>query len=459
MPLEDWKTVTEIALNVFTVLAIIGGAAAWWRWLAERHDRSTEVLFKLEERFESADNRKARKLIENDALYQTIRVRLIEAVLFAGVTNKAVPASTSAAKSAPASEGEKILRELELVDCFLRFYVFLCGVRAAKQVPDNALRICYRYWLAHYYHPGRVELRIYINEFFPTLGRWLKEDREKHAKRPESSFFNPKQFGWTRGPGPRKPLHEAARGRVLVLTGSGISAASGIPTFRGEDGYWRDKNPRKLATRKAFHENAPLVWEWYEERRKRIREVHPNAAHHALTWLEKEAVDFLVVTQNVDNLHERAGTSVDKLVHIHGKIFDERCTQCKLRREAPATHDLLHKCPKCGGLLRPSVIWFDEELDAAEERRVESFLEQGPCDLVLVIGTTGTFSYIADWAVRGAGSTGWLIEINPEETPFTPFANRVIREKAAEFLPKVLKRELGIQPDKSAAQANATGRN
>lgn len=458
MSLADWKTVTEVAANVVTVLAIPGGLWAWWRWLAERHDRSTEVLFKLEERFESADNRKARKLLENGALYRTIRVRLIEAVLFAGVAREAVPASTSAARRAPASEGENILRDLELVDCFLRFYVFLCGIRAAKQVPDNSLRICYRYWLAHYYHPGRIELHVYINEYFPTLRRWLKEDREKHSKKPEQSFFNPKQFGWKSEPGPQKPLREAARGRVLVLTGSGISAESGIPTFRGQGGYWRDKNPQKLATRKAFHENAPLVWEWYEERRKRIREAHPNAAHHALLRLATEAKDFLVVTQNVDDLHERAGTA-DKLVHIHGKIFDERCMKCNQHRVAPLKPDTSHTCPECDGLLRPSVVWFDEDLDTAEERRVESFLEQGPCDLVLVIGTTGTFSYVADWAVRGAGSTGWLIEINPEETPFTPFANGVVRRKAAEFLPRLLKYRMGIEMGKVTAPASAQARN
>src|ERR1700737_2121919 len=119
-------------------------------------------------------------------------------------------------------------------------------------------------------------------------------------------------------------------GRVLVLTGAGISAESGIPTFRGKDGYWRNLDPMKLATPEAFEKNPELVWEWYHERRQRIRSAQPNAAHEAIAGLSILSREFLLVTQNVDDLHERAGVVKEKMVQIHGDIFLPRCSRCDL---------------------------------------------------------------------------------------------------------------------------------
>src|SRR5215813_6406148 len=116
--------------------------------------------------------------------------------------------------------------------------------------------------------------------------------------------------------------------RILVLTGAGVSAESGIPTFRGKDGYWRNLDPTKLATADAFTRNPKLVWDWYRERRQRISDARPNAAHEAIARLAQCTDNFLLVTQNVDDLHRRAGTPADKMVQIHGDIFSSRCSRC-----------------------------------------------------------------------------------------------------------------------------------
>ena len=126
--------------------------------------------------------------------------------------------------------------------------------------------------------------------------------------------------------------------RVLVLTGAGVSAESGIPTFRGKDGYWRNLDPTKLATPEAFARDPQLVWEWYRERRQRIRNARPNAAHEAIARLAQRTDEFLLVTQNVDDLHARAGIPAEKMVQIHGDIFVTRCSRCDFRTQVGAVH-------------------------------------------------------------------------------------------------------------------------
>ena len=196
--------------------------------------------------------------------------------------------------------------------------------------------------------------------------------------------------------------------RVLVITGAGISAESGIPTFRGKDGYWRNFDPIKLATPEAFQRDPALVWEWYRERRASIRAALPNPAHQAITRLANEASDFLLVTQNVDDLHRRAeheGRTLgeDAIVQVHGDIFLTRCSRCTYQYREPADDTTgLPRCAKCESLMRPGVVWFGESLDLQQIARVENFLDAGPCDYVLVIGTTALFGYIVDWALRGA---------------------------------------------------------
>lgn len=265
--------------------------------------------------------------------------------------------------------------------------------------------------------------------------------------------------------------------RILVITGAGVSAESGIPTFRGKGGYWRNLDPITLATPEGFARDPGLVWEWYRERRQRIRDAEPNAAHEAIAKLAEQSRKFLLVTQNVDDLHARAGIPRDKMVQIHGDIFVTRCSRCDfsdagrggpraftdpLRPPEPESSaprargktdkldrfkrsslqtarnvDLL-KCPECGALMRPGVVWFGEQLDLGEIQRVENFLGEGTCDFALVVGTTAAFGYIIDWAVRATGKRGQLIEVNPEETPLSQFATRLVREPAAIALPRLV---------------------
>jgi NAD-dependent deacetylase len=258
--------------------------------------------------------------------------------------------------------------------------------------------------------------------------------------------------------------------RVLVITGAGVSAESGIPTFRGKDGYWRNLDPAKLATPEAFAKNPKLVWEWYRERRQRIRGAQPNPAHAAIVKLAAYADEFLLVTQNVDDLHLRAESegqrlSQEKIVQIHGDIFETRCSRCEFafsgrggsseppgsgvvgvdngrsRSIAPTStdeHEAIPQCPECGELMRPGVVWFGEQLDLQKIERVENYLAQATCDVVIIAGTTAAFSYIIDWAVRARDQDGGLIEVNPDPTPLSPFATHLIREPAGIALPRLV---------------------
>jgi NAD-dependent deacetylase len=243
--------------------------------------------------------------------------------------------------------------------------------------------------------------------------------------------------------------------RVLVITGAGVSSESGIPTFRGKDGYWRNLDPIKLATPEAFARDPELVWQWYRERRQRIRNAQPNAAHEAIAKLAQRANEFLLVTQNVDDLHKRAGLAKSEMVQIHGDIFLTKCSRCDFNRQstadsvAAASHGPANeyqerqengvpKCTKCGALMRPGVVWFGEPLPLRETERVEDYLQRDPCGVVIVAGTTATFGYIIDWALRASRGGRELIEVNPEETSLSRFATRLVREPAAIALPRLV---------------------
>ena len=229
--------------------------------------------------------------------------------------------------------------------------------------------------------------------------------------------------------------------RVFVITGAGVSAESGIPTFRGKDGYWRNLDPTKLATPEAFARDPNLVWNWYRERRQRILKAQPNPAHQAIAKLAVQTGEFLLVTQNVDDLHRRTGLPAEKIVQVHGDIFMARCSRCDFRRyEHEQGHDdsSLPKCSECGALMRPGVVWFGEQLDAGKIDIVENFMGGGDCDLVIVAGTTALFGYIIDWALRARGEAGQLIEVNPEETSLSQFATKSFREPAGIALPRLV---------------------
>jgi NAD-dependent deacetylase len=205
--------------------------------------------------------------------------------------------------------------------------------------------------------------------------------------------------------------------RVLVMTGAGVSAESGIPTFRGKDGYWRNLDPIKLATPEAFARDPELVWQWYCERRQRIRDAQPNAGHEAIARLAQRAGEFLLVTQNVDDLHQRGGLARKEMVQIHGDIFVTKCSRCEqsygAREQEEGQENGVPRCTKCGALIRPGVVWFGEPLPLRETERVENYLQRDPCGVVIVAGTTATFGYIIDWALRASRHGGELIEVNP----------------------------------------------
>ena len=223
-------------------------------------------------------------------------------------------------------------------------------------------------------------------------------------------------------------------GRVVALTGAGISAESGVPTFRGADGLWKTYRPEDLATPEAFRRNPALVWEWYDWRRQRIAAARPNPGHEALARLEKTKPRFTLVTQNVDGLHQLAGSR--NLHELHGCLWTLRCVDCGEERE-DRTVPLPAIPPRCacGGLLRPGVVWFGEPLPV--ETLQASLEEARACDLLLVVGTSAVV-YPAAGVANAAVEAGHpVIEINPDETPFTPHATISLRGRAGEILRRI----------------------
>lgn len=223
--------------------------------------------------------------------------------------------------------------------------------------------------------------------------------------------------------------------RVLVLTGAGISAESGVPTFRGTNGLWREFRPEELATPEAFRRDPRLVWEWYEWRRERIAPVRPNRAHLALAHLEERKREFLLATQNVDGLHAEAGSK--RMVELHGSLWRLRCTACHRvheDRRVPLP-GLPPRC-ECGAVLRPDVVWFGELLPGPAVER--AFAAAKEAEVVLVVGTS-SLVYPAAALPRLANAAGALvIEVNREETPLSPLAQVSLRGRATALLPALL---------------------
>ncbi|MBN2366494.1 MAG: NAD-dependent deacylase, partial [Calditrichaeota bacterium] len=172
---------------------------------------------------------------------------------------------------------------------------------------------------------------------------------------------------------------------VSVLTGAGISAASGVPTFRGEGGLWKNYRPEELATPHAFQRDPVLVWEWYSWRRDLIRNVKPNEAHFALAAMEKIIPNFVIITQNVDNLHQDAGNK--NVIELHGNIMRNKCFNCGRKLEAEIDLHNLPRCPDCHGLIRPDVVWFGESLPMRAIQDAHSCAQRS--EVFLIIGTSG----------------------------------------------------------------------
>ena len=203
---------------------------------------------------------------------------------------------------------------------------------------------------------------------------------------------------------------------VAVLTGAGISAESGVPTFRGAGGLWEQYRPEDLASPAAFAHNPRLVWRWYDWRRTIIAKAEPNAGHHALVALENEKTRFTLITQNVDGLHDRAGSR--RLLKVHGDIWTLRCTRCERSWSdmRPSLPELPPHC-ECGALARPGVVWFGEPLPADIWLKAEE--AAGSADLFLVVGTSALVYPAAGLVLTAQQGGARVVEINPERTPFS----------------------------------------
>ncbi|EHR78119.1 NAD-dependent protein deacylase [Thermococcus litoralis DSM 5473] len=229
---------------------------------------------------------------------------------------------------------------------------------------------------------------------------------------------------------------------LIAFTGAGISAESGIPTFRDKGGLWEKYRVEEVATPEAFRRNPRLVWEFYKMRMRLMKEAKPNRAHLALAELEKMGLLKAVITQNIDNLHREAGNK--NVVELHGNIYRVKCTSCAYREnlldsgrlEEFLEEEGLPKCPECGSLLRPDVVWFGEPLP--QEALQKAFKLAERADVCLVIGTSGQVfpaAYVP-YIVKENG--GYVIEINPRESGITPIADIFLKGFAGETMEHLL---------------------
>lgn len=223
--------------------------------------------------------------------------------------------------------------------------------------------------------------------------------------------------------------------KVVFFTGAGISAESGIPTFRGSDGIWNKMKPEELASFDAFMRNPDLVWEWYQHRRNIINNTKPNAGHIAIAELEKY-YDVTVVTQNIDNLHRRAGST--KIFELHGNIERNYCIDCKTFYNSPELEisSGVPKCKKCGGLIRPDVVWFGEMLPHDQYSGGEQAAEKS--DICFVVGTSAVVYPAAYIPMTAKQAGSFVVEINIEPTDLTRYADYSIFGKAGEILPEIV---------------------
>jgi NAD-dependent deacetylase len=223
--------------------------------------------------------------------------------------------------------------------------------------------------------------------------------------------------------------------RVVVLTGAGISAESGVPTFRGESGLWRQYRPEELATPGAFARDPKLVWEWYDWRRGLIGACQPNPAHQTLAQMEAKLPDFALITQNVDGLHHLAGSQ--RVLELHGNLWRMRCVRERTKHVDRTTPlpELPPRCANCGALLRPDVVWFGETLPA--DVLEAAFAAAATCEIMLVIGTSAVVQPAATLPLIAKQNGAALVEINPQPTPLSDYVNLSLRQPAAQGLPQL----------------------
>ncbi len=221
--------------------------------------------------------------------------------------------------------------------------------------------------------------------------------------------------------------------KIVFVTGAGISQESGIPTFRGKDGLWRNYDAMKLATIDAFYENPKLVWEWYNERRTNIISSQPNLGHKTIAELEKYA-EIIVLTQNIDGLHQKAGSS--NVLELHGSIIKIKCTVCNFKDEIIAEFSEIPPKCKCGNVLRPEVVWFGESLP--QDVWQKAIIHSSQCDLMIIVGTSLVVSPANTLPMYAKQNNAILIEVNPEDTAMSSEMDLVIRETSVNALPKFL---------------------
>lgn len=228
---------------------------------------------------------------------------------------------------------------------------------------------------------------------------------------------------------------------IVVLTGAGISAESGIPTYRGEEGLWRNYDPHELATPEAFFKNPKLVWEWYDSRRAIMKNAKPNPGHFAITALEKEKKDFTLITQNVDGLHFAAGTR--NVIELHGSLWEIKCTETECEKleknyQVPIP-ELPPKCDACDAVMRPNTVLFGEIIPMERIDRCLFAIEQ--CDLLLIVGTSGVVEPAASMGLIAKKSEKPVVEINIDITPGTGLYDASVRGKSGEVLPLLVESE------------------
>jgi NAD-dependent deacetylase len=204
--------------------------------------------------------------------------------------------------------------------------------------------------------------------------------------------------------------------RVAVLTGAGVSAESGVATFRDPDGLWARFSPQELASMDGFLANPERVREWYEYRLQVIDSVQPNVGHYALAKLEEQVPHFTLITQNVDRLHQRAGSK--NVLEVHGNLVENRCNTCWWIDDA---HNHTLTCAQCGGMMRPNVVWFGENLPADVFKAAEDAARN--CDVFLTIGTSAEVYPAAGLPYEARNFGAFVVEINPNRTEFTPYAH------------------------------------
>ena len=235
--------------------------------------------------------------------------------------------------------------------------------------------------------------------------------------------------------------------RITVITGAGVSAASGVPTFRGSDGLWKNFKPESLATPQAFARDPKLVWEWYDWRRQKIAACQPNAAHHVLASWSQRFRNFRLITQNVDGLHESAFATASArpagaadVVRLHGSIWEVLCWRgCaasppRWRDETVPFAEIPPRCSHCGDLLRPGVVWFGESLDP---EIVDRATAASDCDVFITVGTSAVVYPAAGFIDVARRAGAFTVEINPDVTPATAAVDLALRGPAEIILPEL----------------------